>query len=71
MKPRRWLDISDERVRHRWDLDCSCMERADPSVELERTIYVDPDNYANSGIPICQECGHDRKYVKTQIKGIR
>ncbi len=36
-------------------------------MELKQTIYVDPDNYANSGIPICEACGRERKYIKTQI----
>ena len=62
-----WRDIADDHVRHRWDLCCQCHEHADPSMELKQTIYVDPDNYANSGIPICEACGRERKYIKTQI----
>ena len=71
MKANHWRDIADTRIRHRWDLDCQCLQRADPSVELERIIYCDPANYVNSGIPICEECGRDRRYVKTQIKGAK
>lgn len=63
-----WRNIADDRIRHRWDLDCQCLQRADPSVELKRVIYVEPDFFQN-GIPVCEECGRDRKYVKTQMKG--
>ncbi|MEI7881360.1 MAG: hypothetical protein WCI95_10850 [bacterium] len=63
MKPKRWRVIPDEQVRHRWDRDCPC-------VGVEDSVYVEPDSYQN-GIPICEECGTDRKYVKTQIKGRR
>ena len=63
-RPMRWLDITDDHVRHRWNRDCPC-------VEVEESVYVDPDSYENGGIPICEECGTDRKYVKTQIKGKR
>ena len=56
---RRWRRIADDHVRHRWDLTCGC--------ELvERSVYVDPDFYAG-GTPICEECGEDRKYVKTEV----
>ena len=66
-RPSRWRDIADENVRHRWDLDCQCLGSADPGMELERTIHVGPDNFVNGGIPICEACGRDRSYVKTQI----
>ncbi|MEI6166508.1 MAG: hypothetical protein WCS52_04880 [bacterium] len=70
MNTGRWLDIADAHIRHRWDLDCQCLQHADPSMELKRIIYIEPDYYQN-GIPICEECGRDRKYVKTQTKGRR
>ena len=63
-----WLRIADERVRHRWDLDCDCNTPPDSDgVGAERTVYVNPDFYANSGTPICEECGADRKYVGTEV----
>lgn len=55
---RRWRNVPDEHVRHRWDLKCGC--------PVERTVYVEPDYYQN-GIPICEECGQDRIYVETQM----
>jgi hypothetical protein len=60
-KEKSWRKIADSKVRHRWDLDCGCQL-------VERTVYVGPDYYAGSGgIPICEECGEDRKYVRTEI----
>ena len=55
-----WRRIADERVRHRWDLGCQCKN-------VERTVYVEPDSYADGGIPICEGCGEDRKYVRTEV----
>ena len=59
-RTRGWRRIADKNVRHRWDLNCGC-------TLVERSVYVDPAFYAGSGTPICEECGEDRKYVRTQI----
>jgi hypothetical protein len=56
-----WRRVPDARIRHRWDVDCGC--------ELvERSVYVPPTFYGDSGTPICEECGTDRKYVGTEIE---
>ena len=61
MSKRVWRRIGDARVRHRWDLECGC-----PIVE--RRVYVEPTSYADAGgVPICEECGQDRKYVRTEV----
>jgi len=57
---RRWRDIADDNVRHRWDRNCAC-------VGVAEIMYVAPDNFVNGGIPACEECGRERNYVKTQI----
>ena len=59
-KTRRWRRVADERIRHRWELACAC-----PGVP--RTVYVEPDCYAG-GIPICEECGEDRRYLRTEVR---
>jgi hypothetical protein len=55
-----WRKIPDPHIRHRWDLDCGCKQ-------VERSVYVPPTFYEDSGTPICEECGEDRKYVRTEI----
>lgn len=57
----RWTKINDARVRHVWTQKCEC--------KLEDPVcYIDPDFYENNGTPICEECGDDFKYVRTDIK---
>jgi hypothetical protein len=56
-----WRRVSNERVRHRWDLACGCRN-------VERTVYMLPDFCAGSGTPICEECGEDRRYVSTEVR---
>jgi hypothetical protein len=56
-----WRRVEDDRVRHRWDLACQCQN-------VERRVYVESDYYAGAGgVPICEECGKDRVYVKTEV----
>ena len=59
MKRRRHVVAKD--VRQRWDLACGCKH-------VERSVYVEPTFYAMSGTPICQECGQDRQYVRTEVR---
>ena len=56
-----WRRIADRNVRHRWDLKCACGL-------VERSVYVPSTFYADSGTPICEECGEDRKYVRTEVR---
>lgn len=63
---RTWKRITDTRIRHRWTLVCGCHSRPGSSVRGEWNVHVGPDSYGN-GIPICEECGADRKYTGTQI----
>ena len=58
---RRYKRLPDADIRQRWDLDCRC-ER------VERSVYVEPAFYASSGTPICEACGADRKYVRTEVR---
>jgi hypothetical protein len=58
MKKRRWRRIADERVRHRWNLECGC--------PVDHTVWVGPISSTDE-VPICEECGRDRIYVETQV----
>ena len=57
---RKWRKIADSSIRHRWDRACDCKL-------TERSVYVDPAFYENSGIPVCEQCGQDRIYVRTEV----
>jgi hypothetical protein len=56
-----WRRIADKRVRHRWELVCEC-------TQVEQAVYVDPSFYAESGTPVCEECGEDRRYARTEVR---
>ena len=56
-----WQKIPDMRVRHLWRCGTKgCSEHG-------KTITVDPSFSANSGLPICAECGNDLSYHGTEI----
>ena len=63
-KKNSWHKVSDSSIRHRWDLDCDCK----PSGLVARSVTVSPTFYCNSGTPICEECGEDRKYIGAEMK---
>jgi len=52
-----WGLIQDNRVRHVWKCDC----------KKAKKITVDPSFYADAGTPVCEECGEDLSYVRTEI----
>jgi hypothetical protein len=58
-----WTKIADNKVRHVWKKDCKV-----ECFSLPIIIKISPTEYANSGIPICQDCGNDFIYVRTEIK---
>jgi hypothetical protein len=66
---RGWRRIADKDVRHRWDLDCDCHAPPDSDgAGAERSVYVEPWFYAKRGTPICEQCGKDRRYVRTEVR---
>lgn len=61
-KTKEWVPINDRLVRHRWvhsDKDEKCSG--------DKEVYVDPSYYADSGTPVCGECGRDYEYAGTEI----
>jgi len=67
MKKMKWKKIGDSHVRHRWDRACGDKFSRCDSQEEPDTVYVYPQFYADSGTPVCGECGQDRDYVGTEI----
>ena len=72
---KNWKVIQDKNVRHIWKLSCQCKTRSKNQMPkpneafngLEKHISIAPTFYTNAGTPICQECGEDRIYVRTEI----
>lgn len=56
-----WHKVPDASIRHRWDMVCGCKG-------VKKSVYVSPTFYEDSGFPMCEECGEDRKYVRTEMK---
>lgn len=57
----KWQKISDNAVRQRWSCGTKhCGKHGEQ-------ITVAPSFYANSGLPICSECGNDLSYHGTEI----
>ena len=57
----KWHTADDDAVRHVWKRTCTC-----PGKRIEK---VNPSFYADAGgIPICEACGYDLVYVRTDIK---
>jgi len=52
--------IDDDKVITIWKSECDC---GDVACEVE----LSPCDFAQTGIPICSECGSDFIYVKTII----
>lgn len=61
-----WIPIPDDAVRAVWRPDCACYAISDDDRENAETI-VPPTEYANSGVPICQDCGADFVYNHSEI----
>ena len=59
-----WKTISDESVRHVWKKVCTCNEEG---ADIPDCVEVNPDSYQNAGIPICELCGEDFEYVRTEV----
>jgi hypothetical protein len=53
--------INDSKVTTVWKSTCDC---GDVVCEVE----LHPCDFVTVGVPICQECGVDFKYVETLIK---
>ena len=68
-----WRRIADNRVRHVWKLACPCavtggaMAGGEVAV-VPQTAEVGPDFYAESGTPICQECGANMAYSHALVR---
>ena len=59
----KWQKIPDNNVRQLWRCGTKhCGKHGEQ-------ITVDPSFYANSGLPICSECGNDLSYHGTEILG--
>jgi len=56
----KWRKVPDVHIRQRWVLNCQC--KTEP-----KSIYAPPVFCEESGIPICQDCGKDRKYAGTEM----
>lgn len=55
---KQWKEVEDKNVRLIWKKSCKCDTK---------DVAVPPTFFGASGIPICQECGEDMEYVKTEI----
>ena len=56
-----WQKIPDAQVRQVWSCGAKhCGKHGEQ-------ITVDPSFFANSGLPICSECGNDLNYHGTEI----
>ena len=57
----KWQKIPDNQVRQLWRCGTKhCGKHGEQ-------ITVDPSFYANSGLPICSECGNDLSYHGTEV----
>jgi hypothetical protein len=55
-----WKKISDSKVRHVWKSVCNCPDAVEE-------VFIPPTFFQDGGVPICQECGTDFEYVRTEI----
>jgi len=63
---KKWTKIADSKVRHVWRISDACMQEHGLEI-ADEFIYVDPTFYADSGTPICGDCGADAEYVRTEV----
>ena len=64
MSEEKWTTVPDAMVRHTWKPSELCEE--DRCSDLA-PVAVNPDWYEGNGTPICNECGGDMVYEKTEI----
>lgn len=55
-----WRKVEDEKVRHLW----GCMNDA---CDEEEEAFAAPNDYGESGIPMCVHCDEDMTYIGTEI----
>ena len=61
-KAKGWKTVPDENIRHVW----KCIEEG--CEEFDQEIIIAPTFYSDSGTPICGGDGHDKVYVRTEIR---
>lgn len=72
MAKRKWIEIPDCDVRHVWEMEdddrCLVDTGSGPTLAKKRVVHVATTSYADSGIPVCEECGDNMTYVRTEIR---
>jgi len=67
MAKAKWVTIDDSMVRHVW----KCEGAADGCKQNDQEVTVSPAFYEDAGTPICEECGWDLVYVRTEITKVK
>jgi len=60
VSPTKWVKVEDNTLRTVWLQRCKCR-----GVFKRVNAYI--TNLADSGVPICQDCGEDYEYFYTEL----
>jgi hypothetical protein len=58
----KWVSYPDTSIRLVWICGVECRE------EAQKEIAVPPSYLEDCGIPVCEYCGGDCTYLRTEIK---
>jgi hypothetical protein len=59
-----WVQYDDSDIHCIWKTGTTCLENGCTDTEL----WVLPSFYSESGTPICEDCGADLEYVRTEVR---
>lgn len=58
-EPKLWFRVPPYTVRTVWQRQCKHRSS-------DRIVTLDPENFADSGTPICEHCGADYKFLRCE-----